>query len=58
MHFLLILIFLHSLRYWKVDTKTERLEIFESNFTVQAVQLENRKRQFSLKKMRSVSNSL
>ena len=44
MHFLLILIFPHSLRYWKVDAKTERLDIFERNFTVQAVQLVNRKR--------------
>ena len=56
--FLLILIFLHPLRYWKVDAKTECLEIFDSNFTVQAVQLVNRKRQFSLKKTTSVSNSL
>ena len=58
MHLLLILIFPHSLRYWKVDAKTERLDIFERNFTVQAVQLVNRKRQFSLKKMTSVSNNL
>lgn len=43
---------------WKVDAKTERLDIFERNFTVQAVQLVNRKRQFSLKKMTSVSNNL
>ena len=38
--------------------KKERLDIFERNFTVQAVQLVNRKRQFSLKKMTSVSNNL